>query len=69
MDDAGTHDSGEILVNVLTWTLARIAVGFGSISIAADIVKRFGDHMGRLEYRRRAQRESEQAKEEGHQPH
>jgi hypothetical protein len=54
---------------VLTWTLARIAVGHGSLWIAGDIVRRLGDHIGTLAERRHPQEESEQAKEEARPPH
>jgi hypothetical protein len=67
--DAVKHRSGQTLVNVLTWTLARIAVGHGSLWIAGDIVRHLGDHIGTLAERRRPQEDSEQAKEEARTPH
>jgi hypothetical protein len=67
--DAVEHRSGQTLVNVLTWTLARIAVAHGSVWIGGDIVRRLGDHMCTLSERRRSEEESEQSKEESHPPH
>lgn len=67
--DALQHRSGHILVDVLTWTLARIAVGHGSVWIAGDIVRRLGDHMHTLAERERSREERQQATEGGHPEH
>lgn len=69
LDDAVEHEAPRILVDVLTWTLARMVVGYGAPAVAGDILRRLGDHIGTLAERRRAQQEAEQAKEEGRAPH
>jgi len=69
LDDAVEHESPRILADVLTWTLARMVVGYGTPVVAGDILRRLGEHIGTLAERRRAQEEAEQAKEEGHAPH
>jgi hypothetical protein len=67
--DAVEHRSGQTLVNVLTWTLARIAFAHGSVWVSGDIVRRLGDHMCTLAERERSEEEPERTKEEGHPPH
>ncbi len=69
LDDAVEHESPHILVDVLTWTLARMVVGYGAPAVAGDILRRLGEHIGTLAERQRAQQEAEQAKEEGRAPH
>ena len=68
LDDAVEHKSPRILLDVLTWTLARMVVGYGAPAVAGDIVRRLGEHIGTLA-KRRAREEAEQATEEGHAPH
>jgi hypothetical protein len=67
--DAIEHRSGQTLVNLLTWTLARIAVAHGSVWVVGDIVRHLGDHMCTLAERERSEEESQRTKEEGHPPH
>ena len=69
LDDAVECESPRILADVLTWTLARMVVGYGTPVVAGDILRRLGEHIGTLAERRRAQEEAEQAKEEGRPPH
>ncbi len=70
LDDAVAHESPRILVDVLTWTLARMVVGYGAPAVVAgDILRRLGEQIGTLAERRRAQQEAEQAKEEGRASH
>jgi hypothetical protein len=69
LDDAVENESPRILADVLTWTLARMIIGYGAPAVAGDILRRLGEHIGTLAERRRAQQEAEQAKEEGRAPH
>ena len=69
LDDAVEHESPRILADVLTWTLARMVVGYSTPVVAGDILRRLGEHIGTLAERRRAQDEAERAKEDGHAPH
>ena len=69
LDDAVECESPRILADVLTWTLARMVVGYGTPVVAGDILRRLGEHIGVLSERRRAQEEAEQAKAEGRPPH
>jgi hypothetical protein len=69
LDDAVETDSPRILVDVLTWTLARMVVGYGAPAVAGDILRRLGEHIGTLADRRRAQEEAEKEKEAGRAPH
>jgi len=68
-DDAVETDSPRILADVLTWTLARIVVGYGAPSVAGDILRRLGEHIGTLADRRRAFEEAVKEKEDGRLPH
>ena len=62
----------EVLVDVLTWTLARIANGYGQPA-TADVLRRFADHLGDLALRQReqeaAKKEARAAKRRGLRPH
>ena len=69
LDDAVEHETPRILADVLTWTLARMVIGYGTPVVAGDILRRLGEHIGTLAERRRAQEEAAQAKEEGRPPH
>ena len=66
--DATAREAWHLLVDVLTWKLAVIAIGCGP-EAAGDIVRRLGTHMKDLAERDRAQREAEQEKKEGRKPH
>jgi len=68
VDHALEHRQVEVLVDVLTWHLARIGYGFGT-SAVADIVRRFGAHLGEISAREAAAREAKEAKKAGHAPH
>ena len=70
LDDAVEHESPHILVDVLTRTLAKMVVGYGTPAlVAGDVLRRLGEHIGTFAERRRAQQEAEQAKAEGRTPH
>jgi len=56
------------LADNLVWTLAHIAVNCG-VGVTGDILMNFGSYVCRLETRKQAEIEAEQAKEEGRQPH
>jgi hypothetical protein len=68
LDDAVEHESARILADVLTWTLARMIVSYGTPAVSGDILRRLGEHVGILVERRRAWEEAQQAKEEGRTP-
>jgi len=68
LDDAVEHDSPRILVDVLTWTLARMVVGYGAPAVAGDVLRCLGEHISTLAERRCAQQEAQHAKEEGRAP-
>jgi hypothetical protein len=56
------------LADNLVWTLAHIAVNCG-VGVAGDMVMNFGSYVCRLEARKQAEIEAEQAKEQGRLPH
>ena len=56
-----------VLADVLCWELAVIAHCYGSPA-TADIMQKFGVHLERLGAVEDAQREAENAREEGHKP-
>ena len=64
---AGTHRHWEELADNLVWTLAHIAVN--SVGATGDILRNFGNYVCRIEARKQAEIEAEQAKEEGRLPH
>ena len=53
------------LVEALTWTLARIAVGYGTSTVVGDILGRLGRHMVDQSDRQRAQEEASRARDAG----
>lgn len=69
VDPQGDGSKLCILADVLTWTLARIAVANGSQWVAGDVIRKFGDYTCKLDERRRAAAEAEKAQREGHKPH
>jgi hypothetical protein len=66
--DALDHQHTEVLVDVLTWYLARIGFGFG-VQALGDIVRRLGAHVGEIAERQAAAREAKAAKKSGRAPH
>jgi hypothetical protein len=72
VDEAMERSEPEVLVEVLTWTLARIASAYGPAA-TADVLRRLGGHLGDLAQRQReqetAKREARQAKRKGLRPH
>jgi hypothetical protein len=64
VDDALEQRHVEILVEVLTWNLARIGYGYGVQSVG-DIVRRLGGHLGDIAQREAAVREAAEAKKAG----
>jgi hypothetical protein len=68
VDDALEQRHVEVLVDVLTWHLARIGYGFGAQAVG-DIVRRVGVHIGAIHAREEAAREAKEAKKAGHAPH
>jgi hypothetical protein len=57
------------LVEALTWTLARIAIGYGTSTVVGDILGRLGRHISDQSDRKRAQNEASKAREAGQLPH
>lgn len=68
IDDALDHRHVEVLVDVLTWHLARIGYGFGAPAVG-DIIRRIGVHIGDISARETAAQEAKEAKNAGHAPH
>jgi hypothetical protein len=53
------------LVEALTWTLARIAVGYGTSTVVGDILGRLGRHMVDRSERQRAQEQASRVRDAG----
>ncbi len=64
LDDALEHRHVEILVDALTFNLARLGYGFGMTAVG-DIVRRLGGHINDIAQREAAQREATEAKKAG----
>jgi hypothetical protein len=69
ISEANDNHHMAVLVDALTWTLARIAVGYGTATVAGDILGRLGRHMLQFSEHQRAQDEASKAREAGHLPH
>lgn len=67
--EANENQSMAALVDSLTWTLARIAVGYGTPAVTGDILLRLGRHLGDHSERERAQQEANQTRVEGRPAH
>jgi hypothetical protein len=67
--EAWQQHSMETLVDVLTWTLARVIVGLDKPHITGDILRRIGNYTCRIAESNRAEAEAEASKAEGHMPH
>ncbi len=65
VDDANANGTIEILVDGLTWTLARVIVYLDSAPVTGDILRRLGQHVGTLAAKRTAQRELDDDRERG----
>lgn len=63
--DADENHQMAALVDVLTWTLARIAVGYGTPTVAGDILGRLGRHMMDLSAHRLELEEGDSVRETG----
>lgn len=68
IDDALEHDHTAILVDALTWDLARIGFAHGTPALG-DIIRRLGGYVCDLEERHAAKEEAEAARKAGHAPH
>jgi hypothetical protein len=72
VDDAIGRGQPEVLVDVLAWTLARIANAYGQPA-TADVLRRFANHLADLALRQReqeaAKKEARAAKRRGLRPH
>lgn len=64
VSEANDNQHVAALVEALTWTLARIAVGYGTPG-TGDILGRLGRHMAHLFERHRARDEASRAREAG----
>lgn len=69
VSEANHNQHMATLVEALTWTLARIVVGYGTSTVAGDILGRLGRHMVDQSEQQRAQDEASKAREAGHLPH
>jgi len=69
LDDSVENESPRILADVLTWTLARMVVGYRAAAVAGDVLRLLGVHIGTLSERQRAREEAAKEKEEGRVPH
>ena len=67
VEDAREHRHVGVLVDVLTWHLARIGFANGMFA-AGDILRCLGGHFSHIAEQHAAQREAEAAKEAGHAP-
>ena len=65
--DAGVNKRMAELADNLVWTLAHIAVNSG-VGATGDILRNFGNYVYRIEARRQAEIEAQQAKEQGQLP-
>ena len=68
LDDAAEINATKILVDVLTWTLARVIDGCGTPAVAGHVLHCLGKHTCTLAAHRCAQEESAKAIEAGHAP-
>jgi len=64
LDDALEHEHMDILVDTLTWNLARIGFACGAPALG-DINRRLGAHVCDLGARAAAEREAAEAKKAG----
>ena len=65
VSEASHNQHMAALVEALTWTLARIAVGYGTPTVAGDILGRLGRHMVDQSEHQQAQDEASRAREAG----
>jgi hypothetical protein len=65
VSEANHNGHMTVLVEALTWTLARIAVGYGTPTVAGDILGRLGRHMVDHSEHQRAQEEASRARDAG----
>lgn len=65
VSNANENQHMAALVEALTWTLARIAVGYGTPTVAGDILGRLGRHMVDQSEHQRAQEEASRARDAG----
>ena len=69
IDDAVENQSLPILADVLTWTMGKMIVGYGTPEVAGDVLRRLGGYICDLSERQRAQAEAKQARKAGQKPH
>ena len=69
IQEADAKESAVILVDVLAWALARMALRIDGPWGAGDIIRRVGGYVCKLQERKLAQEEAKNAKEQGHAPH
>jgi len=67
VEDAREQRHVGVLVDVLTWHLARVGFANGMFA-AGDILRRLGAHFAYIAEQDAAQREADAAKEAGHAP-
>jgi len=66
--EADDRDMLAVFVQVLSWKLAAIAHACGPLA-AGDILRQLGWHLMAFEERAKAQREADEAREQGRKPH
>jgi hypothetical protein len=69
LEEAYSTRSVPILVDVLTWTVARIIMDCRSRWGTGDVLRRIGDYVCRISERRAAQEEAEKSRADGSLPH
>jgi hypothetical protein len=67
VEDALKRGKHRIVIDALTWHLARFIVHFGAVA-AGNVFERIGAHTTYLTEHAQAQAEAEQAKQEGRKP-
>jgi len=68
LDDAAAINATKVLVDVLTWTLARVIDGCGTPAVAGHALHCLGKHICTLAANRCAREEAAKAIEAGHAP-
>lgn len=68
LEEARAGNHVQVLVDNLTFVVARIAYDYGPPA-TGDILRRFGDYLQQIEAHCRAREEAEQSREEGRLTH
>jgi hypothetical protein len=68
IDDALERRSLPVLIDVLTWAIARFVVAYGH-EATGDVLSRLGSHIRYLSEHQRSVRDADAARNEGRKPH